>query len=115
MILNKKEWNGKDTFQWFVLESNTSEYALERGWGNGYAVVDPNNKLHGLSESEVMGMGVSIESEIAYSGKMEYIKGKEHWVIGFDTAHFGDSIEKWPKSRVEFVAQELARQVEKFN
>ena len=35
------------------------------------------------------------------------------WVIGFDTRHGGDTLERWPQKKVELEVINLIRQVKK--
>ena len=35
------------------------------------------------------------------------------WVIGFDTRHTGDTLERWPQAKVEREVINLIKQVEK--
>jgi len=117
MKLNKKEWNGVERM-WFVREAEkypglpTNSLLYERGWGNGYAIVPKGNPLYGVEEFYESGFDLNEDSEITYAGYM-VIQGAERWVIGFDTAHHGDNILKWPKEAVERSAKKLAEEVAK--
>ena len=118
-MLTKKKFN-KDykTSNWFVKKSE-GLYIAERGWGNGYAIVPKGNHLYGKSTSEVHAMlskrsDIKLYSEITFSGTMNY-EGKQYSSIGFDTNHFGDTIEKWPKEKVEEYARKLASVVIGYN
>lgn len=52
--------------------------------------------------------------------EMTYIKGREgkskvyNWVVGFDTAHAWDTLEKWPKEAVMQATEQLAKDIEAF-
>ena len=35
---------------------------------------------------------------------------KDGWVFGFDTAHYNDSMERWPKEAVEMETENLKSQ-----
>lgn len=114
---------------WFLLESTipreikVSEektITLDQGWGNGYVCIDPQNPLNNLDYSELdkkldVHGGITLctvitESMVKNSGRIpEQFVGMK--VIGFDTAHAHDTLEKWPKEKVEEETINLYNQV----
>lgn len=83
---------------WYVLENINFMGIASGGWGNGYVAVPPSHCLHGhfiIDNAEVHG-GITFNG---YGYHLNTPKG--WWVFGFDTAHFGDTIEKWSKEAVE--------------
>jgi hypothetical protein len=85
---------------------NTWLNNTEHGWGNGYVLIDKDHPLYGKYDDEI---NVYVHGGITWSKEVdnEMIEmwnldqedlGK--WCIGFDTAHFGDTIEKWPEEAV---------------
>jgi hypothetical protein len=111
-MLNKKKLNKDYEFlTWWVEESKLpTPGTISRGWGNGYAIVPREHPFNGLTTSEIYDTGKinDIDSEITLSDMRYAPNGKEYWVLGFDTAHYGDNIVKWPKERVEEAAKKLA-------
>ena len=99
---------------WYVIRNPQWKYnnevsVLKRGWGNGYVAIPPNHCLYGKGENSH-----SISSKIRIHGGLTYAQHgdgenapKDWWVFGFDTAHFGDTIEKWPKEAVEAETKKL--------
>mgnify|MGYP003651145990 CR=1 FL=1 len=101
--------------KWYVLEnedkrkylsSRVSEDILyEKGWGNGYVAVSPTHPLHlgNITQIKIsLVQSLNVNGGITYNdyGDGKYAP-KDWWVFGFDTSHFGDTIEKWPKEAVE--------------
>jgi hypothetical protein len=71
---------------------------FDRGWGNGYVAVDES---HPWFEQHYDNIDVVIHGGLTFS---EFVDG--YWVVGFDTAHYMDSIAIWPK---EAVVKETAK------
>jgi len=79
-------------------------YGLDNGWGNGYVLVPRTHKLFGMHtydvekfiEIDVPGGITWAEGELPGEvDDFEFITEKpkdlkDYWVLGFDTAHFGD-------------------------
>ena len=70
----------------------------DHGWGNGYVKIVPGHKYHGKNYDEI---DVMVNGGLTFS---EEIKDSEvfsdgYWV-GFDTAHYKDTMEIWPKEEV---------------
>jgi hypothetical protein len=89
---------------WYVLENINFMGIASGGWGNGYVAVPPSHCLHGhfiIDNAEVHG-GITFNG---YGYHLNTPKG--WWVFGFDTAHFGDTIEKWSKEAVEEETKKL--------
>lgn len=77
---------------------------IERGWGNGYVVLPPGHPWHGVDYDEI---NVDVHGGLTFSRAANNLSWAEiepdwldGWVIGWDTAHFDDSLEEWPKERV---------------
>jgi len=118
MILKKKEYD--ETYHkrvtWWVEETEQHKALplLERGWGNGYAVVPKGHPLYEVESPYESGCDLDINSEITFAGWRQHY-GREYWVIGFDTAHYGDNILRWPKEAVQREAKIFAEQIKKTN
>jgi hypothetical protein len=116
-MLKKKEYD--ETYhkkvKWWVEKAQSYPGLLsERGWGNGYAVVPKGHPLYKVQHVYASGHDLDVNSEITFAGWRVH-NGKEYWVIGFDTAHYGDSILKWPKEAVVREAINFAEQIKKIN
>jgi hypothetical protein len=100
---------------WYVLESEdkrkymisttTENIFIEKGWGNGYVAVPPTHPLHlgNITQEKIsLVQSLDVNGDITYNDYGDGVHApKDWWVFGFDTAHFGDTIEKWPKEAVE--------------
>ena len=113
--------------RWFVVESHLRtmktpfNHLNDMGWGNGYVIMSKEHPWHGVSYDNLNDI-VYAHGGLTYSETLT----KEHtqsWLdlspadigkhmIGFDTSHFMDTFEKWPKSEVILETQALYRQVQ---
>ena len=106
---------------WYVIENKDKtkylssrvnmDMLIEKGWGNGYVAVPPTHFLHlgDITEEKIsLVQSLDVHGSITYNdfGDGEYAP-KDWWVFGFDTAHFEDTIEKWPKEAVEAETKRL--------
>jgi hypothetical protein len=88
------------------------EYSLpfEGGWGNGYVKVVEGNRYYEKKYDE---MDLLVHGGVTYSeyvNNTDIFPSKGFW-IGFDTVHYGDTIEKWPKDKVLKETIKLFKQV----
>ena len=96
----ENDWLPRDTFDF--------------GWGNGYVILPKGHKYHGIDYNDIP---VDIHGGLTYSRDIEYFSTDKveaesgAWVIGFDTAHHGDTLAKWPKERVQEEANKLLKQM----
>lgn len=100
----------------FVVE-NTWLPGLSHGWGNGYVAIPEGHPCYGLHYDEIHDQyDISLNGGLTYSdSKMtRQPKGtKGMWVVGFDTCHYDDTIEKWPDAdTVMKEAESLKQQLE---
>jgi hypothetical protein len=86
------------------------------GWGNGYVAIPPTHILWGKDYNDANEL-ISIHygltfSDIIHESNNEFVKHAPAgwWVFGFDTAHFDDDEQKWPKEAVEAEAKRLLTQ-----
>lgn len=106
-----------------VIKENTwlTRGFIDFGWGNGYVLIPQGHELHGRNYSDI---DVSVHGGLTFSelvddqivknfGLEESDKGA--WIVGFDTAHSGDSLKKWPKEAVQDEADRLLEQLKDFN
>lgn len=104
--------------RWFVRKSDID--FCETGWGNGYVLLPPDHEYFGKSYDEINNH-VDVHYGLTYGGlvndKMidfwqELTKEDEGmWCIGFDTAHYEDTLLTWPKEAVEKEAEQLFDQL----
>jgi len=76
---------------------------FDRGWGNGYVFIDFSHPLWG-DEAKKELFPICIHGGITFS---QAVNGNSMWGIGFDTAHYNDTLQNWPKERVELETKEL--------
>lgn len=88
----------------------------ERGWGNGYVAIPKGCNMYGIEYDEI---DVHVHGGLTYSDETTLLdpsmpvgsKPTEYWVIGFDTAHYNDTINNWTKEAVIKEAESLLEQV----
>lgn len=112
--------------QYFCVENeqyNTGIYMVERGWGNGYLVLPKDHPFWGvhydqINESPHMvahgGWTFSNFYDKMKSQSSRFItdgsvleSNNDDWVIGFDTAHYNDNLDNWPREEVFSHIREL--------
>ena len=106
----------------FAKESPLSGYIDSRGWGNGYVCIPEGHHMHGLDYDEIhRRYDIDVNGGLTFSESAANCKNWElpdfvkdtDWVIGFDTAHWGDSLDRWPnEASVLAEARRLADQIE---
>lgn len=99
---------------YFVAKSHLDHDILPHGWGNGYAIVHRYHPFYGKNYDAI---SAEAPGGLTYcaSGKdcrieelPEEYRTDDYWVFGFDTCHWGDTLEKWPVEAVITAAQNLA-------
>jgi len=65
------------------------------GWGNGYVDLPRSHYFYG-THYEGINNFVEVHGGLTFSEERDGV-----WRVGFDTAHFGDTLSRWPKERVE--------------
>jgi len=85
------------------------------GWGNGYVIIPKGHPYHGKHYDDIP---VNVHGGLTFSENAKDLdwpeldkKDKEGWVVGFDTAHFGDSLSNWSKIEVAKETKKLAKQL----
>lgn len=90
------------------------------GWGNGYVALPEGHPCFGV-DCDTINSEYSIDVHWGLtwssfpSGLARVpadIKDDKFWIVGFDTAHAFDTLDTWPKEKVEQHARELAEQFE---
>lgn len=104
----------------FVKENTwlTRHSIMDFGWGNGYVVLPVGHKYHGVDYDNIP---CEVHYGLTFSDLIteDFIENwpeltKEDlggWLVGFDTAHHNDTLEKWPKERVQEEADQLLKQL----
>ena len=96
-----------------------NNYGLTRGWGNGYVLLPKSHKYFNVDYAHI---NVDVHGGLTYSElvteEMQKLwklpkKTIGMWCVGFDTAHYGDSLKKWPKERVRTETFNLKKQLKK--
>lgn len=94
---------------------------MDVGWGNGYVCLPVGHPAYGMDydtideEFSISAHGGLTFAESAKNLGWKEIPSdcKECWIVGFDCAHYGDSLSNWPKAMVELEAKSLAKKFEK--
>lgn len=92
---------------------------LSHGWGNGYVIIPEDNPLHGLGYDTanhfVVAHGGLTYAELCTQDKIEVFNLEDSdvgkWIFGFDTAHSGDTMERWSLGAVQAETDNLLAQV----
>jgi hypothetical protein len=100
--------------KWYVTERSEKvvylssigrEILFEKGWGNGYVAIPPTHPAYKMDYDII---DVDIHYGLTYSQYGDGVNAPiDWWVFGFDTAHYGDTLEKWPKEAVEAETKRL--------
>ena len=81
-----------------IVKSEMNTY-LEKGWGNGYVRIPEG---HPYYEKNYEDIPVSVHGGLTFSNHI-FDNGKyfsDGYWVGFDTAHYGDTKEKWTMENV---------------
>ena len=97
---------------------------MDFGWGNGYVVIPKGNMLHGKGYNEIHHLIPMLEANggLTFADSVDNLKHwpeipngyDDGWVIGFDTAHYWDTLENWSENAVMLSAEKLKEQLEYF-
>lgn len=81
-----------------IVKSEPNPY-LEKGWGNGYVRIPEGHPYYEKTYDDIP---VSVHGGLTFSDHIfednKYFSDG-YWV-GFDTAHYGDDLQRWPVDRV---------------
>lgn len=97
---------------------------IPTGWGNGYVLIPAGHPLHGKDYDDINEY-VEVHGGLTFSKLVdeELIERSENdepkldnndigkWMVGFDTAHWNDTIQNWPKERVQRETESLKQQL----
>lgn len=97
-------------------------WLVDFGWGSGYVVIPKGHRLHGIDYYQIHEMipELEVHGGLTFARSVEDISDWEEileedeggWVIGFDTAHVGDDLSRWPKEMVQQEVDRLIRQLQ---
>jgi hypothetical protein len=96
--------------KWYVIKNPQWKHAsgfpvIKSGYGNGYVAVPPTHPAYKIHYDNI---DIDVHGGLTYSqhgnGKTA---PKDWWVFGFDTSHFQDNLENWPKEAVEAETKRL--------
>lgn len=109
-LIIESSFRKKIAFDLAELESLRSSSIFESGWGNGYVLLPPNHPFYGKDYDD---LGISIHGGLTFGSNFDseyflewtkdlqiegdvnvenFEKFDNYWMIGFDTAHYGDDI-----------------------
>lgn len=88
-----------------TIENSWMGSMFQKGWGNGYVILPKEHPFHGVNY-DILNMYVDAHGGLTYSKTDK----NGDWKVGFDTAHFGDTIENWPEEAVIKHTEELRDQ-----
>jgi hypothetical protein len=89
-----------------TVENTWLNGVFQKGWGNGYVILPKEHPFHGV-DYDILNNYVSAHGGLTYSNTDK----DGNWKVGFDTAHFADTIEKWPEEAVIKHTEELRDQL----
>jgi hypothetical protein len=100
--------------------SREGQFAMDYGWGNGYVLIPRDHCLWGVYYDDIpvevhggLTFNDLIEEEILENKNFSSITKEDigSWMVGFDTCHSGDTLEKWSKEAVQAETDRLAKQL----
>jgi hypothetical protein len=111
--------NKVSQLQWFVRENIWIDRGIiDFGWGNGYVCIPEGHPCYRMDYDAIHDQfDISVHGGLTFSDPSSELKWGEipegeWWIVGFDTAHYGDSIGMWPKVMVEMETKNLMRQLD---
>lgn len=102
----------------FILQ-NTWLPWIEHGFGNGYVILPEWHKYNWVHYDDIP---VEVHGGLTFGEKVKDIKWEhfapfikdlnpEDYIVGFDTSHYEDTIEKWSEREVAQEAHKLSAQL----
>lgn len=99
------------------------KHHIKCGWGNGYAIIPRKHALYRYCYDDIhlLHPKLQVNGGLTFSAPVKKIDWpelpkhiKSGWVVGFDTAHFNDTPEKWPEEEVLKETKRLKMQLESY-
>lgn len=79
------------------------------GWGNGYVRIAEGHSFYDKGYDDI---DVSVHGGLTFSEHMkDNNRFSDGYWVGFDTVHYNDDLQKWPKDAVLDETKDLFRQV----
>lgn len=107
-----------DTIKVIVIKHDPSFASMfDIGWGNGYVVLPPNHSSYGKAYDDIdviVHGGLTFGEFTQNLTKWKEVKNLNGYVIGFDTAHYRDTLHRWPEKLVRAEAEHLKEQLINF-
>ena len=105
----------------FLRENTWTPSGRHKGWGNGYVALPRRHPYFGLHYDKINErLGHRANGGLTFSKSSDDIQDWEQvagmsdmWIIGWDTTHWGNTIEEWPRERVLKENQILSFQLAK--
>ena len=97
----------------FVREA-CKKFGMDCGYANGYVAIPTDHPLYGKSYDAAYEAGITAHGGLTYSDSIvnvlsnfdlqgvDWLDGEvpeEYWVFGFDTMHWEDTLNNWPRER----------------
>lgn len=86
----------------FIIET---DFLTNTGFGNGYVLLPPTHKYFKIHYDDIpvevhggLTFSQSVDDRLSSWGILKEYTG--WWCVGFDTAHFSDSLDDWDKQAV---------------
>lgn len=102
----------------FVCETHLDRNIINVGWGNGYVCIPKWHPCFGMDYNDIYEKyGIHAHGGLTFADKSNNLKqwpcqseipDGEYWIVGFDTAHSGDDLQRWPKEAVIMETKDLA-------
>ena len=107
--------------QMFVIENTWLPRGdlFSHGWGNGYVALPRSHPCYGISCEDIDvdvhgGLTLGCYTSDFHKESLPKDINKDAYIVGFDTVHYQDTIEKWPKTRVLLHTKKLKEQLESY-
>lgn len=106
----------------FTIKHQPSPYFTAHGWGNGYVIIPEGHPVHGMGYNDIENQyDIDVHGGLTFSDSAKTLREENwlpnhvdakdsDWIIGFDTAHYMDSMDNWPDE--ESVLRECRRLID---
>lgn len=91
------------------------------GWGNGYVLIPKAHKLAGKDYKDInelvdihggLTFGKYVDEKMIESWRVLSDEDLGYYMVGFDTAHYDDTLSEWSEDAVQAEADHLKKQLE---
>lgn len=99
------------------------------GYANGYVAIPKNHPLYRKTYDEANDAGINVHGGLTFSASIvdvlsrfdlwgvDWLDGEipeDYWVFGFDTLHYGDTLEEWSCEKCIAEVNKLKKQFENY-